>query len=81
MSGYMGEWWGYGMGFGLHWSLMLVFGGLLIWGAITLSRMASYQPVAIKVESEATALAILKQRYARGELSRTEFEAMQKILR
>lgn len=73
----MSEWWGYGMGFGLHWVFMVVFWGLLIWGGISLSRMATRQPAVIGVESEATAIAILKQRYARGELSREEFEAMQ----
>ena len=76
----MSEWWGYGMGFGLPWVFMVVFWGLLIWGVISLSRMVSRQPAAIGVESEATAMAILKQRYARGELSRNEFEAMQKDL-
>lgn len=77
----MGEWGGYGMGFGFHWVFMVVFWGLLIWGAISLSRMASRQPAAIGVESEATAIAILKQRYARGELTREEFEPMQSELR
>lgn len=81
MYGNMSEWWGYGMGFGLHWTFMAVFWGLLIWGAISLSRMASRQPAAIRVESDATAMSILKHRYARGELSRKEFEAMQIHLR
>ena len=77
----MNELWGYGMGFGLHWIFMFLFWGLLIWGVISLSRMASRQPAAIGTASEATAIAILKQRYARGELTREEFEAMQKVLR
>ena len=77
----MNEWWGYGMGFGFHWVFMVIFWGLLIWGAISLSRIAFRQPAAIGIESEPTAMAILKQRYARGELNLKEFEAMQKALR
>ena len=77
----MNELWGYGMGFGLHWIFMVLFWGLLIWGVISLSRKASRQPAVIGTASEATAIAILKQRYARGELTREKFEAMQKDLR
>ncbi len=71
----MSDWWGHGMGLGVHWVFMVVFFGLLIWGAVSLSRIASRQPAAIRVESKTAAIANLKQRYARGELSREEFEA------
>lgn len=77
----MNDWWGHGMGFGFHWVFMVIFWGLLIWSAISFSRMASRQPAAIGNEGEPTAMAILKKRYAQGEMSRTEFEAMQNVLR
>jgi putative membrane protein len=81
MYGNMGEWWGYGMGFGLHWVFMVAFWGLLIWGAVFVFRLASRPPAAAESGSEPPAIAILKQRYARGELNREEFEAMQRELR
>ncbi len=81
MYGNMGDWWGHGVGFGPHWAFMAVFWGLLIWGAVFLFRLASRPSAATIVEKEHPAQAILKRRYARGEVSREQFEATQKELR
>lgn len=74
-----GPWAGVGFG-GMFMMLpMLIFWGLIIWGAITLVRKfstnQSHNPQAQPVQ---TALEILKERYAKGELSRDEFERMKK---
>ena len=85
MMGNYGEWSQYGMGFGFHWIFFLAFWGLLIWGAISLARVAgrtstsAAQPLAA-VAVNIPALNILAERYARGELTREEFTRMKKDL-
>lgn len=74
MMGGWGPMWG---GFG--W-LGMVFGGLvwlgilfvLVWGVLRLT--------APRTSTEEDALEILKRRYARGEISRAEFEEARKAL-
>ncbi len=68
-------------GFGPHWAFMAVFWGLLIWGAVSLFRLASRPSAATGAKSEQPALAILKRRCTRGEVGREQFEATQKELR
>ena len=72
---HMGDGWGWWMAFGWLW--MVVFWGLIIWAVYALvsrpGQRDTSQPAAPR---EATALEILEQRYARGELSHDEFEAM-----
>lgn len=66
----MGWFGGFGWGFG--WLFMLLFWGLVILGIVALVRWLA-QSGAGKTP-EKTALDLLKERYARGEIGREEFE-------
>ncbi len=80
-------WWGHGW----SWEGM-IFGGLmmlLFWGGLIalavvvirgLASSGSRQPPARESSSE-SALDILKRRYARGEISKAEYEEMRRDLR
>ncbi len=66
---------GWGMGFG--WLFMLLFWGLVILGIVSLikwlstgNRNANLPPQ----QQSKTALEILQERYARGEIEQEEFE-------
>jgi len=75
MWGYMdGYGWG-GMGLG-----MLLFWGLLIAGIVALIKCSMGSGACGKRESEKSALDILKERYARGEIEREEFEQKKRDL-
>lgn len=80
--GHMGNW-GYGMGFGLGWIFQLLFWALIIWLVVSLVRgngccgLGKWYNHDQKTES---ALDILKKRYAKGEISREEFEQIKKEL-
>ena len=78
VSGYDCNWGGMGMGFGmigsLFWILVIVAIVVLVkgkWGAGTSSEQ----------RQEKTALDILKERYARGEIERDEFEQKKQALK
>jgi len=60
----------FGPGFG--WLFMLLFWGLVILGLVALVRWLA-QPGTGRTR-EQTALDLLKERYARGEIEREEFE-------
>ena len=64
--------WGIGMGLGFGWLLMILFWILLILGIVYLVKLIAGSTK--RVEKEETALDILKKRYAKGEISREEFE-------
>lgn len=74
---------GYGMtgGFGFGWIFMILWWAVLIGGVIALvrwlgtssSRGSAYRP-------EGAALDILKERYARGEIDREQFQKMKSDL-
>jgi putative membrane protein len=72
----MGEYGMYG-GYGFGWVFMLLWLVLIVWGIGMLVRWldgrASNRPLGNK-----SAMDILKERYARGELKREEFEQMKR---
>jgi len=80
-----GNWgdWGYGgwtMGVGMV--LMLLFWAVLVIGTVALIRWM-LRPPGVREGStrdERDDLAILRERYARGEISRDEFERMKRDL-
>ena len=63
-------WGGWGMGFG--WIFPLAVLGLIGWGVVSLARASGSK------NSGGEALIILKARYAKGELTREEFETMRR---
>ena len=73
---------GYGRGYGMMdgWFgggiFMLIFLVVILVGGFFLVRMLMNHSKSIARTSENTALEILKQRYARGEISHEEFEKM-----
>lgn len=73
MWGYMGDYgWG-GMGFGMGFG-MLLFWGLLIAAIVMLVKGSWRGGNCNKRERGKSALDILNERYARGEIERDEFE-------
>ncbi len=80
-----GDWWGMMgpmMGYGMGWLgmiMMVVFWGLLIVGGIFLVKwlvQATGRGGASTAGGGGRALEILKERYARGEITKAEFESM-----
>lgn len=75
---------GFGLGFG--WMFMLLFWGLVIWVVFALVRSVSGHSCwggHSRDEHEHkrnNALDILKERYAKGEVSKEDFEKMKKDL-
>jgi putative membrane protein len=69
-----GHGWG-GMGLG-----MLLFWGLLIAGIVVLIKCSMGSGACGKREPEKSALDMLKERYARGEIGREEFEQKKRDL-
>ena len=73
---------GYGRGYGMmdNWFgggiFMLLFWGVIIIGGFFLVRYLMRQSQTAARTTENTALEILKQRYARGEINDEEFEKM-----
>ena len=74
---HMGDGWGWWMLFG---TLMMVgFWGVLIWAVAAMVR-GPRETSAPGARREFTALEMLERRYASGELSDEEFEAMKRRL-
>jgi putative membrane protein len=67
-------WWGWGIGMML---MMLLFWGLVIAGLVLAVRWFLDQG---RHARSTTALEILKQRYAKGEINKEEFEAKKRDL-
>ena len=78
MNGMMGEWsgWSWGMGFGGI--FMILFWALIVLGIVALGKWLFSS--AGQVDSSKRALEILQERYARGEISRDQFERMRQDL-
>ena len=70
MGGYGGSW-GIGMGFG--WIVPLVLIGLVIWGIVTVTRSRAG---GTSLAAPDRSLAILKERYAKGELDSEAYQRM-----
>jgi putative membrane protein len=89
--GLVGGWQGYGYGmmgpgmmggFGWGWFMpiiMIVFWGLVIWGIVALIRGLSTPDSGRSTQAD-SALEILKRRYARGEITKQEYEERKKDL-
>ena len=75
----MMHWGDYGMGFGFGWIFMFLFWALVIIGIIYLVKMLSSG--AGRPEHKETAEDILKKRFARGEISKEEFEKAMQVLK
>ena len=72
--------WGYGDGWGILWGIFMVlfWGGLIaliIWGVMRLSKKDDGN------ETKSNALDIAKERYAKGEISKEEFEQIKQDLK
>ncbi len=70
----MMQWGNYGWGMGFGWVWMLLFWALVIGGVVYLVKL-----IAGSTRREGrheTALDILKKRYAKGEISKEEFEKL-----
>lgn len=70
-------WWGWGVGGIVMLVMMLAFWGLVIAGIVLAIRWLAAQGASPRQD---TALEILRQRYARGEINREEFEAKRRDL-
>jgi putative membrane protein len=65
-------------GWGLGWIWMILFWVLLILGIVALVRWLGGGPAGAPREKDA--LGVLKERYARGEIDREEFEQKKRDL-
>lgn len=80
----MGNYFG-GMGFGFGWIFMVLFWGLVIWAIVSLVRGVSGGGCCghhgRQGHRDGDALDILRERYAKGEISKDDFEKMKGDLR
>jgi putative membrane protein len=75
----MGDWgggWGWGMGFG--WIFMILFWALIILGIVALAKWLF--SASGSRGSDKRPLEILKERYARGEITREQYEQLRRDL-
>ncbi len=71
-----------GLGFGLGWLRMIIFWALIIWLIVIIVRKLIGQGGCEcgKHKHGADAMNILKERYAKGEINKEEFEEKKKDL-
>lgn len=67
------HWADYGWGMGYGWLFMIIFWGLVVLGIIYLVQSIVRGS---RNEAKESAVEILKKRYARGEITKEEFERM-----
>lgn len=72
MGGTMGDWGGWGMGF--SWIFMILFWALIVLGIVALAKWLFAGSGSSG--SSKRPLEILQERYARGEITREEYERM-----
>src|SRR3989344_4252648 len=70
---------GFGPFGGFGWIFMIVFWGLVIWAIVALIRWLTSQSHGTNTHGK-SALEILQERYARGEIDKQEFETKKKDL-
>ena len=78
MWGDAGFGWGWGMGFGMIG--MVLFWGLIILGIVVLVKRVGGSPASSGTPAAKSALDILNERYARGEIEKPEFEEKKRSL-
>ena len=76
MYGFHGMGCGIGWGMGFGWIIGIALLALIIWGIV---KAVNYNNK-LQKDNNKSALDILKERFAKGEISKEEFEAMQKII-
>lgn len=74
-----GEWWHMGAGFGFHWVFMIGFWSLLFFAAVMMIRAVTGG--AGIADRSNRPLGILKERYASGDITHDEYDAMAENLR
>ncbi len=94
-GGFSGGYWGWGRtgcwgfinpwgmgGFGMPFMgvFMVLFWGLVIWAAVALIRGISHGRIESTYPPSDSSLEVLKRRYARGDISREEYEEKKKDL-
>jgi len=75
---HMHDGWGWWMVFGWLW--MIVLWGLIIWAVYAVITRIEHRSPGQPPRGEPTALEILEQRYARGEITTEQFEEMRQRL-
>jgi putative membrane protein len=77
----MGDWGGWGGGMGFGWIFMILFWALIILGIVALAKWLFFAGGAGgSAGSGKTPLDILKERYARGEINREQYEQTRRDL-
>ena len=75
--------WGgdYGMGFGFGWIFMILFWGLVVLGIVYLIKNLAGGCASSGKEKTESAEEVLKKRFAKGEITKDEFEETMAVLK